>query len=170
MRNVLNGVAVCLAALGLFVPVLLLGETLPPRLVAEDVSLQKGGTLLGQVIDPEGNGLAGVPISLRSQDRQLTIRSQENGRFAVSGLRAGVYQIAAAEARGVYRLWATGTAPPAAGQALVLTAGRPVSRGQHPGPWKTFLTNPLLIGGAVATAVAVPVAVHNYRQGPPASP
>ncbi len=133
--------------------------------VAVDVALGKGGVLVGQVVDVQGAAISEAPVSLRLRDKELVAaKTSPDGYFAFKGLRGGVYQITTTEGHGVYRAWAAGTAPPAAERGALLVSGADVVRGQGPKPMKVFLANPLLIGAAVATAVAVPVAVHNARQ------
>lgn len=138
-----------------------------PRVV--DVALQSGGVLLGQVVDPQGAAIGDVVVSLRDKDQELaTAKTRPDGYFAFKGLRGGVYQLVAAKGQGVYRVWSPGTAPPAAQQGALLVSGDPVLRGQM-GAFKTFLINPLVIAGVVATAVAVPVAIHNSQHKAPSS-
>jgi hypothetical protein len=137
--------------------------------------------LVGQVVDPQGTPMPGAPVSLRSQGKQLAAtKTGKQGYFAFKGVRGGVYQIATRDGQGVYRMWSPGTAPPAAEQGALVVAGNEVVRGQEgafpsqegPPPLKVLLANPLVIGAVAATAVAVPVAIHNTRQDRdrPASP
>lgn len=148
-----------------------------------DVSLQEGNTLVGQVVDPQGAALEGVPVSLRYQDQQwVATKTGQSGYFAFRGLNGGTYQIASSQGHGVYRVWVPGTAPPAAQQGALLVAGGDVTRGQayygaYPSACppqqstvRRCLTNPLVIAGAVATAVAVPVAIHNADTTQPVTP
>jgi hypothetical protein len=169
----LNGVLVTLAVVGFCLPEpLLLAAAGPQGPVATDVALRDGGVLVGQVVDTHGAGVGGTDVSVRQGTKEpVATKSRPDGSFAVKGLRGGVYQIAAADGHGVYRLWTAGTAPPAASNEALLVTGKNVVRGQQdePGPWKTFLTNPFVIAAIVCTAVAIPVALHNAHHGP-ASP
>jgi hypothetical protein len=169
--NMLNGVLVTLAVLGLCFPEPLLAAAGPQGPVATDVALREGGVLVGQVVDTHGAGIGGTEVSVRQGAKDpVATKTGPDGSFAVKGLRGGVYQVAAVDGHGVYRLWTAGTAPPAASNKALLVAGKDVVRGQNePGAWKTFLTNPLVIGAVVATAIAVPVALHNSHHHP-ASP
>jgi hypothetical protein len=168
-------VLVALAAVGCCLPSpLLAGPASPTKPKTVDVALREGSVLIGQVVDPQGTPVPGAPVSLRSQGKQLVaVKTGKEGYFAFKGVRGGVYQIATRDGQGVYRVWSRGTAPPAAEQGALVVAGSEVVRGQQGAPpLKVLLTNPLVIGAVVATAVAVPVAIHNARQDrdTPASP
>jgi hypothetical protein len=169
--KMLNGVLVTLAVLGFCLPEPLLAAVGPQGPVATDVALREGGVLVGQVVDTHGAGVGGTEVSVRQGAKEpVATKTRPDGSFAVKGLRGGVYQLAAADGHGVYRLWTAGTAPPAASNEALLVAGKDVVRGQdEPGAWKTFLTNPLVIAAVVCTAVAIPVALHNAHHSP-ASP
>jgi len=165
-RRIIRGVLVSAAALGLCLPQPLLAGSLTPTPVATDIALQKDGLLVGQVVDPLGKPVAGAQVTLTAQGKRLaTMKSTAEGYFAFKGLRGGVYQVITEEGHGVYRVWSPGTAPPAAKKVVLLVSGDDVVRGQEGNPpLKVLLANPLVIGAVVATAVAVPVAIHNANQ------
>ncbi len=171
-RSIARGVLVSLATLGLCLPQPLWAGSSAPTTVATDIALQKGGLLVGQVVDPLGKPIAGAQVTLTAQGKRLAeMKSTPEGYFAFKGLRGGVYQVVTQEGHGVYRAWSPGTAPPAAKTAVVLVSGDDVVRGQEDTPpWKVLLANPLVIGAVVATAVAVPVAIHNSNHHRPSSP
>jgi hypothetical protein len=99
--------------------------------VAVDVALCEGGVLMGQVVDSQGAPQVGVPVRMLHQSNLVaSVQSDEQGQFVISGLRAGVHQIETTGAGGVYRLWAAGTAPPAAQQAALVVSSQDVVRGQ----------------------------------------
>jgi hypothetical protein len=161
----IRGVFVSLAVVGLCVPeVALAAEQTPPPVIT-DIALAEGGTLHGQLVDLRAGGVAGAPVSLRAQDREVAATTtRSDGRFEVPGLRGGVYQLAAGQGNGIYRFWSPGTAPPAAQKgAIVYTQ----NGGGQGGGLKMLLANPVVVAGIVATAIAVPVALSNSR---PASP
>ncbi len=167
-RRIVNGVMVGLAAIGFLIPQPLLAAAPPSAVPVVDVALREGGLLLGQVVDEQGVGLGNVPVSLRSQDRELAAgKTNQDGTFGFKGLRGGVYQIVADQGQGVYRVWTVGTAPPAAQDGALVVSGNPVVRGQEcRSGFAAFITNPLVIAGVVATAIAVPVAIHNSNKTP----
>ncbi len=169
----LNGVLTTLAVVGFCLPQSLLSAAEPQAPVATDVALRDGSVLVGRVVDTNGVGVAGTDVSVRlGSATPVAAKTTADGSFAVEALHGGVYQIAAADGHGVYRLWSPGTAPPAASSQALLVAGKGVVRGQDddPHPWKTFLTNPFVIAAVVCTAVAIPVVLHNSHHHSPASP
>lgn len=141
----------------------------------QDVALQPEGRFRGQVLDAEGLSLDGAVVTVFQEGRQVARTvTDADGQFVFNGLSAGVYRVSAGPSSGFYRLWAPQTAPPAASQETTLVASGPAVRGQTGGGGlQALLTNPWVIGGVIATAIAVPVAVHNANiddDDEPASP
>jgi hypothetical protein len=146
-----------------------------------DVALHSEGTLYGQVVDPQGNPLGRTAVSIRRHDRQIAAAtSDQSGHFQMRGLRGGTYQLVAGQSAGMLRLWAPHTAPPSAQPGALVVVGDQQVLGQrgparaynpHRRPFrlKYWLANPLVIGGIIAAAVAIPVALHNAKSKP-ASP
>ena len=159
------------AAFGMCVPTTVMAATPAPSQVV-DVALLDGGVLIGQVVDAGGASQAAVPVSLQYQGKSVaTPKTNKEGYFSLKGVKAGVYQIATKEGHGVYRLWAPGTAPPTAHKGAMIVTGDEVTRAQFGGSGMlAFLANPWVIAGVVATAVAVPVAIHNSNNDSPSSP
>jgi hypothetical protein len=137
-----------------------------------DVALRPGGGLLGQVVTSQGTPQGRVAIVLSQHGKKVaTTTTERSGYFFLQGLQEGDYELAADTIRGRYRLWAPGKAPAAAQPGALLVAGQGPVRGQ--GPVGCWLSNPWILAGLVATAVAVPVAIHNARadrNSEPASP
>lgn len=138
-----------------------------PKPTMTDVALSDAGTLEGQVVNLQNTGLPGVPITLRSQDRDVARTvTNANGQFVVQDLRGGVYQVAALQGNGTFRLWAPRTAPPAAtNRAIVFVQNGPSMGGMG---LKGILGNPLILPAIIATSIAVPVVVSSQHH--PASP
>jgi hypothetical protein len=175
----LPAILVSAAALGLCFPQgLLAAGVAGPRAPAMiDVALTDGGVLVGQVVDPQGAALRKAPVSLFQRDREIArTLTDHQGYFAVRGLRGGVYQIAAAQGHGIFRVWTPGTAPPSCQQGALLIAGDPTFRGQcsgpcggpSAGPMGYWLSSPCVVGAIIGAAVAVPMAIHNSQR--PTSP
>jgi hypothetical protein len=160
--------AVCLAVIGFCFPQAAVAATGPNKRapVVTDIQLRQGGVLLGQVVTPENVGIPGKSVSLRSGQQKIAVgKTDKNGYFAFSGLRRGVYQVAAAKGYGMYRVWDQRSAPPAAQPGALIVAGHETVRGQYGmQTFRNLLSNPLVIAGIVATAIAVPVAIHNAKR------
>ena len=129
-----------------------------------DLALGPGGLLQGTVVDQQGQPLPGTVVVLQRPDmRQLLIRADRDGRFALTGLRGGVYQLVAGKGKYVCRLWSPGTAPPNANDQLLVILGMDVHRGRSAaGQFVTsdqFLNALIFIG-----AFAVPIIVHNSKK------
>ena len=168
LAAIIKGLVVSVAVLGICLPQPLLASTPAKQSpVVVDVALGQGGVLLGQVVDPSGAPKPNVPVSLKLRDRELAkAKTDAKGYFAFSGLRGAVYQVVAAKGVGSYRAWAERTAPRTAEKGALVVSGQDVVRGQQ---LKYWLANPWVVAGIVATAVAVPVGIHNSATGP-ASP
>ena len=163
---------------GAFVGLSVVGLCLPQSLLAADtsagrssivgdVALTGDSVLYGHVIDAQGQPMEKTPVTLFDQDqRSWTTETGQHGRFEFTGLRGGVYQLVAAGGRASYRVWAPGTSPPTARQAVLVVADSEVVRGQLGLTY--LLCNPWFIVAAIGTAVTVPVAIHNAES--PASP
>ena len=139
-----------------------------PRVLIHDVALQPGGLLVGQIVDETMKPMRGMPVAIQA-DGQTTAATATDaqGVFAVAGLRGGVHQVVTGDSTEVCRLWAPGTAPPQAAPHLRFVPGQgDVVRGQWGPPpsynsMSAWATNPWVIGGIVATAIAVPVVLNN---------
>ena len=160
--RLLQQLAVWIAVAVFCMPQAVLAEVGTPEKapVVEDIALQDGGLLVGQVVNTQGTPLPKVQVTLQSGDRQLgTNTTNDAGYFGFRGLGNGVYQVTAANGHGTYRLWTNGTAPPSANPGALIVAGKNTVRGQM--GLRNFLANPWVIAGIIATAVAIPVALHN---------
>lgn len=122
-----------------------------------DIELTGTGSLSGTVINAQGNPLAATTVVLRQQRRDVAQTvSDQTGRFQMTGVKPGTYQILAGEGHGLIRLWAEGMAPPSAKPQLMVVAQRgPVVRGQI----ATISTTALVLGGAAAAGGATGAAL-----------
>jgi hypothetical protein len=131
-----------------------------------DVRLAADGTLGGKLVDASGQALGRRKIVLQQEGRALArVETDVQGDFTFRTVRSGVYQMAIDDRAVSCRAWASSVAPPAARERLLIVMGTPVVRGQQ--PIGAVFSNPLFVGGILAAAVAIPVAVHNSQNDEP---
>jgi hypothetical protein len=150
-------------------------------IVAADVVLRAGGVMHGVVVTGSSvstaeKAVAGVRlVLLRGGKVVAEAKSDEAGRFSVSGLSGGQYVIAIRHHGNVCwhlcRVWSPGTAPPKASGVSRFVLGEGIVRGQGPLPTVSF-SEAALMAGVVAGAVAAPIIYHNAQKSNrvPASP
>lgn len=127
---------------------------------SRDITLSAGGRLDGVLLDRQGMPLVGMPVMLTQNDREVaSVKTDESGRFAITGLRGGQYNLATLDAVTPCRLWSEAAAPPHAKPALQVYGGD-LARGQMFRA-RNFFTSPVVIGAGIGTAIAVPLALHN---------
>lgn len=133
------------------------------KIQARDVVLGTDGKLCGQVVNQQGVPQVATPVVLSQGDQIVGIaETDEAGRFELAQVRGGIYQLHTAGGVGNYRVWTHRTAPPSAVEQVQLVHDEAIALGQlGNGKVMGFLTNPWVVAGIVATAVAVPVAIHN---------
>jgi hypothetical protein len=133
----------------------------------QDVALADGGVLIGQVVDTAGKPQAMTPVSLVTGGKEIArVTTDAKGQFRVASLRGGTYQVATTGNSGVYRFWAPRTAPPSSLNGLNMVSGNQVVRGQMGGGFLSstgqwIAEHPIITAGAIATAIAVPLALDD---------
>jgi hypothetical protein len=169
--------ALFLAGLGLLIPrSAVFAEPLDVGQRIVDVALDSGGVFHGRVVNAEGQPVPRADVRMaRDGVPVVSTSTNDQGGFDVAALQGGVYQVQVADKSHVLRLWAAQTAPPQAVAGFTIATG-PVARGQGcttssctgpggcgpcgGGGWG-FLTNPWVIGAAVAAAIAIPLALND---------
>ena len=98
---------------------------------AVDVALSVTGTLSGAVVDTRGHARGKTAVEVR-RGRRLVARAltDANGRYDVSNLPGGLYQVRVDGTETLVRAWAAGTAPRSAAKQLPVIADAPIVRGQ----------------------------------------
>jgi len=87
-----------------------------------DVRLGPDGELVGVVRDPLGKPRSGVEVAVFHQGHEIAAtQTNEEGKFAVAGLRRGEHVILAQQVESPVRLWPEGAAPPQAVESPVIT-------------------------------------------------
>ncbi len=170
--NSWSAVLAALSCVGMLVPQAAFAVSAEAKL--SDVALHENGVVLGQVVDGQGVAVAMTPVAISSGGKEIArTQTDSTGKFSVSGLKGGVYQVAAAGQQGVYRLWAPRTAPPAAQQGLMvvsqgnLVRGQSIPGGHFQGVMSWVSQHPIMTAGIVAGAIAIPIALDDDS---PASP
>lgn len=141
---------------------------------AADVVLEPNGTFHGQAVTAQGAPAAGVAVAIEQGAFRVDTVSGADGKFTASLPRGGVYRVKAGAAVQTCRVWAAGTAPPRAASGLLLVPDGQFALGQHCGTpvaatvagARSALSHPLVFGGIVAAAIAIPVAIHNSDDDP----
>jgi len=112
-----------------------------------DIGL-KEGQFHGRVVDHAGSPAANAPVVIRQGDKEIAkTTTDQNGRFTVTGLKGGVYEVASGKTVGAYRVWQGEATPPAAKEQALLILGQNGERGQFGA-----------IGGGVILLTAVSIA------------
>ena len=155
-----------------------------------DIALKSGGVLRGQIVNQARAAIykasvpkASVPkasVELSSGRQHWRTHTDAQGWFEIANLRGGTYQFRADGQTQSLRLWSPGTAPPGASLGILVLPSTDVVRGQNPVSPNTNqffrvakerLANPRVVGGIIATAVAIPVAINNLQDDDtPATP
>lgn len=141
-----------------------------------DTELYDGGLLVGRVVDSEGEPGGETEVTLRTSDAgNISVTSDEQGRFAFAGVPGGTYQLTSDGSSVVIRAWAVGTAPPSAVRQIELIE-RTTIRGQWspapPAPERIrryMMEHPYVIGGVFVAAVMVPLVVDDLLDDDDAS-
>ncbi len=153
------------------------------KLVVTDVRLNQNGALTGQLVDRQGLPLSDSLVTLWNGGQIVSrCTTTGQGRFQFTGIRGGLYQLAAENTGGVYRVWTNRSAPPASKPEVLLVQGGTVrgqcddclyancpcnacqagfGGGHYGGSVIRALNNPWLLGGLVAAGIAVPIAASN---------
>lgn len=134
----------------------------PPAKVL-DVRLDGQGGLSGVLLTKSGQPVVGVPAALHGvrQERTTTITGR-NGEFHFAGVAPGLYRlrVGADQVLNV-RVWEPATAPPNTPERLLVILDSSVTRGQRRVSDLLTLDDKLVVGGMVAAAITIPIAIAN---------
>jgi hypothetical protein len=169
--QLLKSAALTMAGLGLAVPpgnLLAASPAAPAARPAAaqvaDVKLTADGVLRGQIVDPQGRALAGTTIKAYQQGREVAQGTcDEDGSFALAGLRGGAYVLVAGQTSTACRVWTARTAPPSAQAALLIVDNQPLARGA--GERLGGMNGGLLMLGAMGGIVAAGVTSQDDESG-----
>lgn len=135
-----------------------------------DLALDSAGCLNGVVVTGAGHRQAKAPLRLKRIDRRaavMELSTDRDGAFRSAKLSPGIYQIETSEGIVTCRVWSQRAAPPSAAKSLLVVNDAQVVRGQRP-VRELFSSDPFLMTGIIAAAIAIPIAVHKSRDDAPA--
>ncbi|QDU57415.1 carboxypeptidase-like regulatory domain-containing protein [Aeoliella mucimassa] len=170
----LQRLAAAIACMGMIVPSAALAaepqvqpvQQVQKAPVSLDVALDAQGNFKGQLVDAQGVAQKGVEVAMLYNGREVTRSvTDEQGKFAAPVLRGGQYEVVAQGQVASYRVWNAGQAPPMARPAALMITNADVVNGQFGtlgyggGVLNWMQAHPLIVAGAVVTAIAVPVAI-----------
>ena len=125
-----------------------------------DIELDQQGRLLGVLVDTNGKPEPLKKLQIQQGKKVVAeVKTDRAGRFQVSKLRGGVYQIVGKDQTAVVRVWSNGTAPPKSKDAVLLVTGK-ATRGQGFIPTGTISG---LLGVGIGIA-ALTVGIVNMRE------
>jgi len=99
-----------------------------------DVSLQTAGTLVGQVVDAQGQAVPEASVSIYRDGVEIAVAiTSDQGVFTASGLQGGIYTLVVDGRPTNFRVWSEGAAPPSANPAALIVADGSAVRSQFGG-------------------------------------
>jgi len=148
--------------------------TKPSSLQLRNVELSEDGQLHGQVLTKSGVAGIGTVKVHGSKDGQTAaqaVETDEQGRFAVKGLKTGTCVFTVGDDTFACRVWNHGTAPPKSLQTIAVVPTSGVVLGQNVDPYqKPGLrgklasmtgTQKALLVGVIAAAIIIPIALDD---------
>ncbi len=141
-----------------------------PGVHINDIALGAGGQLSGMVLSRHGKPTDAFPVTVTQKGRAVgTLSPDKSGRFQISGIHGGLFQVSAGRNAYMCRGWVAGTAPPIVRDQLLIVPEGIVENGQRPFS-DLFFADPVMVGLIVAAAIAIPIAVtKSRRDSPPGS-
>lgn len=152
-RKVLSLIVVIAAACGLGASAIGAEPTQVP-IAVQDVRLRDQGLLVGRAVTNQGAARENVKVRLAFQGKTVAeATTNQNGLFAVKGLRGGVHVVESTGKRELVRLWTAEAAPDAAADGLVLAEGQ-IVRGQEGADGVGSFLADNLVGVGIISATA----------------
>lgn len=140
----------------------------PVEIRSSDVSLTDG-VLTGIIVNSSAKPISGLNVKLIHGDNVIArATSDENGQFAISGLRNGGHVLQIGTVHQPVRFWETQQAPPSATARMAIVVDEPVVRGQE-SSLNNVLIPALVIGGALGVTLGTTLSADD-KASAPASP
>ena len=141
-----------------------------PTLKPVDVELTIDRSMVGQLVNHNGIGIASAPVEIWQKAQLIqTSMTDEEGRYRLASLDGGTYEINFGDRIQPARCWTSGTAPPNSIASLRSIADEEVVRAQQRSGAVCGVVNPWIIAGVAVAAIVIPVALHNHREDRAAS-
>jgi len=132
-----------------------------PQTSATNVALDENGHLTGYLLDPQGRPVRKASIVIRQGLKRIAeTQTGVKGKFVVSGMRGGVYQILSNKGSAVIRVWTQKAAPRNARRLALVIENSRVVRGQSLLPpafamdFGTLASTGVAVGGATMGVIA----------------
>ena len=158
LLTLVKGAAIALAALGTVMPTTQVQAASNTLKVVRtdatvlDIGMKQDGVFTGRVVDHTGAPARGAEVVVRQGDKVVTtVKTDDHGTFAVSGLRGGLYDVSSGKTSGQFRVWTESAAPSAAKQTPRIVLGEKATRGANGG----IGGGELLLLAGVLTAVII---------------
>ena len=143
--------------------------TAPQAPVTIDLRPGSDAALRGRLVTPRGSGVSAETLQLtRGYENVLTVKTDPLGYFILPSPSPGVYQLTNGTWVQSVRIWASGTAPPAAKDEILIVAAEPIVAGQV-APLRYWMANPNVMLATAAIAIVVPILLFNKSQDRAAS-
>ena len=142
------------------------------ELRSSDYLLGQEGVLAGCVINHGGLPVSGLPVQVLHENHVIaTARSDENGQFAVRGLRNGQHSVKLGASNQPVRFWSNTAAPPSAMSRMTIVIDEEVVRGQLNGVPAGGISGADILGLTLFGGAAAGTFVSTLANDPePASP
>lgn len=131
------------------------------RASATDIALDARGHLTGYLLDQQGRPVREASITIRQGSKRVAqTRTSREGKFVISGIRGGVYQVLSDKGSSVIRVWTQTAAPRNARRLALVIQNSRVVRGQSVFPpafamdFGTLASTGVAVGGATMGVIA----------------
>ncbi len=129
-----------------------------------DIGMKQDGVFTGRVVDHTGAPAREAEVVVRQGEKVVaTVKTDDQGTFAVSGLRGGLYDVSSGKTSGQYRVWTESAAPSAANETALLVLGENGTRGQFGALGGGTL---LIVAGVIASVIISAITLSQVNDIP----